>query len=598
MTAFKTLLLMLLVWPAMAQAQFVLLTQNGTITIIGCTSPGLSGAVVIPGATNGLPVTSIGMGAFQNQKNMTSVMIPDSITNIGPGAFSNCFGLTNATIGDGVVTIGAGPFVQCRNLTAITVNPTNSAYSSTNGALFNKNQTTLVQYPCGQGGSFTIPDSVTSIGAEAFDGDLRLTNITLGKSVASIGSAAFQYCTSLAAITVNPTNSAYSSTNGVLFNKTGVTLISYPGGLAGGYSIPGSVTSIGAYAFSASTNLTEVTIPGSVSVIGNNAFAGCASLLNVTIPGSVNALGADVFGGCTSLTNATIGNGVGSIGYQTFEFCYKLTSVTIPGSITSIGDYAFWSCSSLTNLTIPDGVTSLGAEAFSSCTSLATITIPASVTSIGTLPFYICPGLMAINVEAQNPSYSSINGVLFDKSQSTLVEYPGGLGGSYTVPDGVNVIDAFAFTYCDSVTSVTIPGSVTYIGSFAFSPCDSLTAVYFQGDSPEVDATAFNGGSPAVYYLPGTADWGPMFAGLATVPWFLPNPVILARSSSFGVQTNAFGFLISWATNLPVVVEACTDLVNPVWQPIQTNTLTDGASDFSDPQWTNQPARFYRLRSP
>ncbi len=79
----------------------------------------------------------------------------------------------------------------------------------------------------------------------------------------------------------------------------------------------------------------------------------------------------------------------------------------------------------------------------------------------------------------------------------------------------------------------------------------------------------------------------------------LPYPLILNNNSpSFGVQTNGFGFIISWATNIPVVVEACADLANPIWSPVGTNTLTGGSSYFSDPQWTNYSARFYRLRSP
>jgi len=108
----------------------------------------------------------------------------------------------------------------------------------------------------------------------------------------------------------------------------------------------------------------------------------------------------------------------------------------------------------------------------------------------------------------------------------------------------------------------------------------------------------YNDNNATVYYLPGTAGWGATFGGRPTALWFLPNPLILNFGPGFGVQTNRFGFIISWATNSSVVVEASTDLGNPVWSPVATNTLTGGASYFSDPQWTNYPARFYRLRSP
>jgi hypothetical protein len=100
-----------------------------------------------------------------------------------------------------------------------------------------------------------------------------------------------------------------------------------------------------------------------------------------------------------------------------------------------------------------------------------------------------------------------------------------------------------------------------------------------------------------VYYLPGTTGWGNFdkLTGLPTVLW---NPQVQTGDASFGVQTNQFGFNINGISNLVIVVEACTDLANPVWQPVQTNTLTNGSLYFSDPAWTNYPGRFYRLRTP
>jgi hypothetical protein len=101
-----------------------------------------------------------------------------------------------------------------------------------------------------------------------------------------------------------------------------------------------------------------------------------------------------------------------------------------------------------------------------------------------------------------------------------------------------------------------------------------------------------------VYYLPGTTGWGSSFESLPTAPWFLPNPLILSRSPSFGVQSNRFGFVISWATNAPIVIEASTALENPHWSALGTNTLINGSSYFSDAEWTNHASRFYRIRLP
>ena len=170
---------------------------------------------------------------------------------------------------------------------------------------------------------------------------------------------------------------------------------------------------------------------------------------------------------------------------------------------------------------------------------------------------------------------------------------------SVTIPNSVTSIGVVAFEYCTSLFSVTIPNSVTSIGGGAFWDCTRLTSVYFTGNapSPTNDSTVFSSDPATVYYLPGTTGWGAMFDGRLTAPWFLPNPVILNHSAGFGVQPGGFGFTISWATNVSVVVEAATNLANPVWIPVSTNTLIGGTNYFSDPQWTNYPNRFYRITS-
>jgi hypothetical protein len=150
----------------------------------------------------------------------------------------------------------------------------------------------------------------------------------------------------------------------VLFDKPLATLIQYPGGLVGGYSIPNSVASIGDYAFEYCTGLTSVTIPNSVTSIGSNAFKNCSGLTSVTIPDSVTSIDGNAFYNCYGLTSVTIPNSVTSIGSNAFENCYGLTSVTIPDSVTSIGGNAFYNCSGLTSVTIPDSVSSIGDDAF------------------------------------------------------------------------------------------------------------------------------------------------------------------------------------------------------------------------------------------
>ena len=272
---------------------------------------------------------------------------------------------------------------------------------------------------------------------------------------------------------------------------------------------------------------------------------------------------------------------------------------------------------------------------------------PQNVIEIEEGAFSECTSLDSITVDASNRFYSSVAGVLFDKSTNTLIQYPGVKAGTYTIPDhvtsigdaafyfcanltGVTLPDtvtnigSYAFCFCISLASVTIPGSVasigeqafrncvnltsvtirgsaTDIGDFAFLYCSSLTAVFFQGNAPIPYLSVFYGATNAtVYYLPGATGWGSTFGDRPTVLW---NPRVQTNDASFGVQTNQFGFIIIGSSNLVVVVEACTNLASPTWIPVGTNRLntfigTNGTAHFSDSEWTNYPGRFYRFRWP
>jgi hypothetical protein len=139
---------------------------------------------------------------------------------------------------------------------------------------------------------------------------------------------------------------------------------------------------------------------------------------------------------------------------------------------------------------------------------------------------------------------------------------------------------------------------VTSLGEEAFYYCTSLTAVYFRGNAPSADSSVFyDDANATVYYLPRTTGWANLTAnaGRPTVLW---NAQVQTGGASPGVRTNQFGFTITGANGLVIVVEACTNLANPAWSPLQTITLTGSPAYFSDPQWTNYPARFYRLTMP
>ena len=331
-------------------AQYTFTTNNGAITITGFTG---SGNVTIPSSTNGYPVTIIGTNAFLSCNTLTNVVIPNSVTNIGDYAFGYCYRMTNATLGNGVISIGANGFYFCTNLNNVTIPASvtsigdnsfgscsvltnigvvgaNTYFTNSGGVLFNKTMTTLVQYPGGLGGSYTISNSVTKIGNYAFGNCQNLTGITIGTNVAIIGNKAFQYCSSLSSVTipssvtnispdafiycygltsfsVNAANPSYTSADGVLFNKAMTALVVCPGGLPlYNYVISNTVVSIGASAFQGNSGPTSITIPTNVTSIGDLAFVNCFRLTSVTIAASVTNIGNSAFLSCSALTSIAV----------------------------------------------------------------------------------------------------------------------------------------------------------------------------------------------------------------------------------------------------------------------------------------------------
>lgn len=641
--------------PAVVQAQFSYTTNNGMITITAYT--GSDGVVNIPNTIDGLPVTSIGTNAFAYAHNLNSVTIGNSVTNIGRSAFIYCTNLTSVTIPNSVLSIGGyafqgckslagvlipssvtnigslgnSPFANCTSLTAITVDASNPVFSSVEGVMLNKSETTLTQYPVGKAGTYTLPNSVTNIGVYAFEGCAKMTSVTMPESVLRIGFYAFYSCATLTNITIG--NSVISIGMNAFEFCTSLTSV----------TIGTNVTNIGASAFESCTNLSFVTIPKSVISIGPQAFYQCSILTGIEVdalnPVYSSRDGVLLNKGETRLIKCPEG---------------KAGNYTIPSTVTTIDGLAFVLCTSLTAIevdalnpvysgvggvlldkslttlikcpggkagsySVPNSVTNIGSGAFSVCISLTYVTIPESVTSIGSGAFANCTSLTAIEVDALNPIYRSLDGVLLNNSLTTIIQCPGGKAGSYAIPDSVTNIGNNVFSHCTSLTNVTIPDNVTSIGSQAFLQCDilatvtigngvtnigsfafyyctNLIGIYFSGSAPSLGSSGFFGDNNAtVYYLPGTAGWGPTYGERPTALW---QPQMQTGDTSFGVHTNQFGFKIAWASGQVIVVEACTNLANPIWSPLQTNTLTSDSLYFSDPEWTNYPSRFYRLRSP
>ena len=354
----------------------------------------------------------------------------------------------------------------------------------------------------------TIPDSVKKIGYQAFKDCIGLMTVTIPGSVTGIDYYAFFGCSGLKSFEVESGNKNYCAEGGVLFTKDKASLICYPGGKPEeSYTIPSSVTAIGACAFAGCSGLKGVTIPSSVTAIGGNAFDRCSGLTAVTIPGGVKTIGHYAFQSCSGLTAVTIHDGVTKIGWGAFSGCIGLTAVTIPSSVTEIGMSAFSVCKGLKSIEVESGnknYCAAGGVLFTK--DKATLicypagkpeesyTIPGSVTEIGDRAFSDCSGLMSLEVKRGNKFYCAASGVLFTKDKATLICYPAGKPEeSYTIPSSVTKIRDYAFKGCDGLTAVTIPGSVTEIGEGAFAWCSGLTAVTIPDGVKRIGWDAFQG---------------------------------------------------------------------------------------------------------
>jgi len=423
---------------------------------------------------------------FKNS--IESVVISEGITSICGNAFRDLNNLQQITLPDSIISIGANAFY-------------NTLYYSNyenwdNGVLYLGNY--LIKAKNDLPENYSVKPGTVCIAAEAFKDCLNLNEITIPDSVISIGSDAF-YGT---AYYNNETNWE----DGVLY--IGNYLIKANENLPENYNIkPGTVVISGS-AFYECSYLQKITIPDSVITIGDTAFYDCHRITEIFIPKSVTYIGLEIFVRCNdltyilvdeeneyysndeygvlfnkdkthlicyteniSITEYFIPNSVTSIDAGAFDFCRILTNIVIPDGVKSIGDDAFFGCSSLTSIEMPASVTSIGDSAFYGCSSLTSIAIPNGVTNIGAYAFSECKKLTNVSIP---DSITTIGVGLFMGCKSLT---------DITIPESVTTIGSDAFSYCSGLTSIKIPASVSSIGNFAFRGCAALTSIIVNEDN-------------------------------------------------------------------------------------------------------------------
>ena len=417
-------------------------------------------------------VTSIGKDAFSGCAQLDSIAIPTTIATIGANAFAGCTGVMSLIVPDGVSTIGSNAFLKVKNVVyhgaaagepwgALTVNGTFDGD-------FILSTDNLTVYT-GTDSVVAIPDSISSIGDNAFEGCITVTEVVIPETVTEIGSNAFSGCENLT--TVNIPASVTSISDSAFANCASLDSV----------VLPDSLTEIGHGAFNGCSNLSAIDIPETVKSIGTSAFAGCSKLDTVYIPESVTELGSNAFSGCISLTSVNIPKSIESISDSAFANCTSLDAVVLPEKLTEIGNGAFNNCSNLSVIDIPKSVSTIGESAFANCAKLDSVVLPERLTGIGNGAFTSCTSLSTIEIPK---SVENIGAAAF--AGCTKLD-------SVTIPASVTTIGDSAFSGCTSLTNIGIPTSITTIGANTFSGCVKLDSVAIPASVTEIGSSAFNG---------------------------------------------------------------------------------------------------------
>lgn len=363
---------------------------DGNITITGYV--GKEANITVPAIIDGKKVTEIGDETFSSNEIVESVIIPEGIITIGECAFMYCTKLTYIEIPNSVKVIKSSAFQYCYALTEVNL-PT--------GLTVLEDRVFLA---CKSLKNLTIPESVTTIKNNAFNSCPKLESITIPKNVTQI-EYDFEFCDSLSNINVANDNKAFSSKDGVLYNKNQSSLLVYPPAKeSDNFVVPNSVENIRENAFAYSSKLKGVTIPKNVTYIGEFAFEKCINLRNVSLSDAITVIEKGTFYGCKSLIEVTIPESVNKIGIMAFGHCESLNSITIPQNVKIIDNAAFIRCINLKEVNLSKNLLTIGEQSFWGCTQLESIVIPSTVTSIGFAAFATCENLKTVKFMGKKPT--------------------------------------------------------------------------------------------------------------------------------------------------------------------------------------------------
>ncbi|MBQ8201305.1 MAG: leucine-rich repeat protein [Clostridia bacterium] len=379
------------------------------------------------------------------------------------------------------------------------------------------------------GGKLTIPEGVTTIGAEAFAGCTGLTEVVIPDSVTAIEAGAFSGCTGLSGVIVLPENCRIEADSFLgcagLIVSTGLPptpmefftyeiqnqeahITSYDDRCAeteivvpdiiDGYP----VTKINNYVFDGASAITSARIPRFVTYIGEYGFYGCSLLSDVRLPDAVTNMGDSVFEECVSLTGISLPASLVELGASAFYGCENLAEVTVPKGLERIGGYSFYGCTSLKEMVIPQGVTEIEDRTFYACTSLQNVTIEGAVTNVGKQAFYTCTnlqslrfpqGLLQIGERAFSSCFALQEAVLPDTVTEIAAKafYSCKSLKSMTIPAGVTALVDDLFYGCEGLESVTLPAGLKTIGKNCFRNCKSLLQCAIPDGVTEIGSAAF-----------------------------------------------------------------------------------------------------------